>query len=120
MSDAIEDIAREADGRLARLYITVTAEAVAIDAAIVILIFAMLGLSSFTVMQAIGTTLFALVVGGAVLHVRRRGVRRRTLEALQGAGIPEDDFSEFLRSKPTDFDFLRDMFLAPKKGQKTE
>ena len=114
MNQAMTDIASLHDRKLAKVYVTVTAEALVFEGAIACMIFYWLGFSAFTLLQVIGTALLILVIGSVSLQIRKKHIKNSILSSLSELEISETDFKEFLGSHPAQFEFIQALFTSSK------
>ncbi len=112
MHDELSHIAQDADQQLAKLYLSITLEVLIMDVALLSLLFAMLGFSTFILLQAFGITLLLLVIGSAILQFRKKSIRRRTEEILRQKQIAQEEWLQMLRQSPAEYEFLHALYLS--------
>lgn len=117
MNETIQKLATDNEHFLEKLYIAVSIEALALEIPLVTLIFYYLGMTAFSVLQAIGTTLMILLIGSGTIHFRKKRLKKRIIASLQENNIPEDDFLAFLKTPENDCEFLLALFTATQNDQ---
>ncbi len=119
MNETMQKLANDNEHFLEKLYIAVSIEALALEIPLVSIIFYYLGMTTFAVLQAIGSTLMILLVGSGILHFRKNHLKKRVIAALHENNIPEDTFHAFLKTPECNCEFLLALFTPPNNDQKS-
>lgn len=106
----MEQIAKQFDHEIAKLYIVTTCEAAIFAIAMGFVIFFFIGFTAFAVLQTIGTILLAMLFGKAWLNIQKKRIHKKLKTQLENHDIAETDFSEFLSNQTIPFEFLNLLF----------
>ncbi|GEM_PF-6031337 len=113
MNEQCLKITTDAEKKLEKLYLTVTVEALLIGITSIGVIFYYLQLTTFTVLQAIGTVLIVLLVASIVLMIRKKNIKKKLVFELEQNASNESELKTYLEQNPLEFELIRPLFITP-------
>ena len=111
-----EQTAKKAESELGKLYITVSAVALCVSIGLCAVILGRAGISSFSILQAIGCILLILVVCSGILYFKKNRIRENTRAVIISEGEAPDtqSFLSYLEAHMTSFELTYQLFRTKK------